>query len=105
MKRVTKSDYCERTPEIEQQADRLRESNDPQLVARVTREYWWSVEYLAWLDGRWYGCVQNIDDDGQWETTDVGAYDEHQAYGILADAAREDRPQVMQFVPRRDTPL
>ncbi|NUC74992.1 hypothetical protein HTZ84_22265 [Haloterrigena sp. SYSU A558-1] len=105
MKRITKADYLEEAPEIESQADRLRTSTDPQLVARVTREYWWSVEYLAWIDGRWYGCVQNIDDDNQWETTDVGEYTDDQAYGILADAAREDRPEVMQFVPRGDSPL
>ncbi|WP_211290276.1 hypothetical protein [Natrinema ejinorense] len=105
MKRITKSDYLERNPEIESQADRLRTSSDPQLVARVTREYWWSVEYLAWVDGRWYGCVQVNNDDNVWETTDVGAYDEDQAYGILADADRDDRPQCLQFIPRGDSPL
>ena len=104
MKRITKADYCERTPDIEQQADRLRESNDPQLVARVTREYWWSVEYLGWIDGRWYGCVQ-CNDDGRWETTDVDDYDDARAYSILSKAADEDRPEVMQFVPRGETPL
>ncbi|WP_049967249.1 hypothetical protein [Natrinema thermotolerans] len=104
MKRITKADYLEREPAIADHAERLRESGDPQLVARVARKYWWSVEYLAWLEGRWYGCVQNYE-DGAWETTDVGAYDDHQVYGVLADAEREDRPQTLQFLPRGETPV
>lgn len=105
MKKVIKQDYLAREPAIDEHADRLRTSTDPQLVARVTREYWWSVEYLGWINGRWYGCVQVNNDENEWETTDVGEYDADQAYGILADAEADDRPNQLQFITRMESPL
>lgn len=106
MKRITKSDYVDRTPEVEEWVDKLKTVEQPPVAVRKQRGYWWSVEYVAWIDGRWYGCVQNwYEEEDCWETTDVGEYDVHQAYGIVSDGLNPAREGTVQLVPLRETPL
>ena len=102
LRRITADDYADEHPEIEDTADQLRSETDPRLVARFTREYWWSVEYVMWDGTRWYGCVQNHTEDG-WETTDVGEYSKTQLYSSLADVRENDYG--LNLVPVEDTPL
>lgn len=95
--RITKADYIDRQPEIEDIAEQLRASSDPKLVARVQREYWWEESR-----GGWYSCVQNYE-NGDWETTDVGCSSDG-FWGALHDAVAPDRPQTLQLVPLTETP-
>jgi len=103
--KLTKTDYIERQPEIEDLATRLRKAAGPRLAVRITRKYWWSVEYLWWDTDteRWYGCVQNYDHEEGWETTDVGEYEDN-FWGALCDGVDPEHENSLQIVPFEETP-
>lgn len=103
VRQVTKADYIERHPGIEATAEELKTASDPRLVARFTREYWFSVEYMHWDDTRWYGCVQNHTKAGGWETTSVGEYTADQVYGSLSKARENEYG--LNVMPIAYTPL
>lgn len=105
MQRLTKEDYLDEYPGLGETVGKLKQSGDPRLAARVTRDEWWDVEYLMWDGDRWYGCVQNhrLNCGSGWETTDVGEYSEDQVYGALAKVRRGRYG--LNLVPVEDTPL
>ncbi len=73
-----------------------RLQNTIKLVLKVQRPY--SIEYLSYMDGKYYGCVEK-----GGEVTDWGFYSENAAWGI--DKEISDGDYSGEFVYHIDTPL